>query len=176
MRKIRTKFELSEKGISVDRRYVIVVGDGVHGERFVLGPKDQFSRPEWEFLVGPSNLSATWHSDTDEGMYVTFARQYVNPNFDFEPDSYRRGDFLLDLPDVQEFRLSNPLFARPGLSWPNKGRTGWIWADSYSEGDEHQYSWSYENWELKLSETDVRYTVKRLNDSDDYKEFLVRLD
>ena len=176
MRKIRAQFELSEKGIAVDRRYVIVVGDGVHSERFVLGPKDQFSRPEWEFLVGPTRLSAVWHSDTSEGMYVTIARQYVNPNFDFTPDAYRRYEFLIGIPEVQEFRLYNPFLAKPSLDWPNQGRTGWVWGESYSEGDQKTHTWSYEDWETKIKEIDVQYTVKRLDDSDDYKEFLIRLD
>lgn len=174
MREIRAQFELTEKAISVDRRYVVVVGDGIHSERFVLGPKDQFSRPEWDFLVGPSELSVTWHSNNGEGMYVHIARQYVNPKFDFTPDAYRREEWLLDLPEVSHFRLYNPLFARPCLNWPNGNR--WGTGIPFSEGDQHQFAWDYASYELKIKESDVQYYVKRLDDTDDYKEFLIRLD
>ncbi len=49
MKEIRVHIELTERAIAVDRRYCISLGDGIHGSSFVLGPKDQFSRPEWEF-------------------------------------------------------------------------------------------------------------------------------
>lgn len=177
MREIRAQFELTEKGVAVDRRYVIVVGDGIHSERFVLGPKDQFSRPEWEFLVGPSVTSCSWHSNNGEGMYVTVYRQYVNPNFDFTPDAYRKEEWLLSLPDVSHFRLYNPFLARPFLQFAQSGDSGWHGEEfPFSEGDQKQFAWSFNDWETKIDEKDVQYTVKRLNDSDDYKEFLIRLD
>lgn len=175
MREIRARFELTEKAISVDRRYVIVVGDGIHSERFVLGPKDQFDHPQWDFLVGPSQVSATWHSNNGEGMYVTIARQYVNPNFDFSIEAYKREEWLLGLPEVSHFRLYNPILARPCLNWP-EGSTRWGPGLPFSEGDQHQFAWSFEEYEFPIKELDVQYYVKRLDDSDDYKEFLIRLD
>ncbi len=174
MRKIKARFELSEKAKSVDRRYWISLGDGCHTNSFTLGPKDQFSRPEWEFLVGPSQLSGEWHSNSDEGMYVHIHRQYVNPNFGFTPEEYQRGSWLIGQPAVSEFRLYNPLFARPCLNWPTQN--GWGDGLPFSEGDQHQFAWSIEDWETKIEEKDVQYKVKRLNDSDDYKEFLITLD
>ena len=47
--------------------------------------------------------------------------------------------------------------------------------DEYDE-DEKQFEWSVTDWETKIDEQHVKYTVKRLDDSDDYKEFLIRLD
>ncbi len=174
MREIKAKFELTQRAISVDRRYWISLGDGIHTYSFTLGPKDQFSRPEWEFLVGPSQLSGEWHSNNGEGMYVHIYRQYVNPNFDFTPEAYQRQGWLIGQPEVSNFRLYNPILARPCLNWPEGNR----WGDGlpFSEGDQHQFAWSIEDWETKIEEKDVQYTVKRLNDSDDYKEFLITLD
>jgi hypothetical protein len=174
MREIKAQFELSEKAITVDRRYWISLGDGIHTTSFTLGPKDQFSRPEWEFLVGPSVLSGSWHSNNSEGMYVHICRQYLNPNFDFTPEAYQRQGWLIDDPQVSEFRLYNPFLARPCLDWSTKN--GWGNSIAFSEGDQQQFAWSYSEWETKIEEKDVQYTVKRLNDSDDYKEFLIRLD
>lgn len=174
MKEIKARFELTERAIAVDRRYWISLGDGIHTSSFVLGPKDQFSRPEWEFLVGPSQLSGEWHSNNGEGMYVHIHRQYVNPEFDFTPEAYQRHNWLIGEPVVSEFRLYNPLFARPCLNWPTKN--GWGDGLPFSEGDQHQFAWSIDDWETKIQEKDIQYTVKRLNDSDDYKEFLIRLD
>lgn len=174
MRKIRARFELTEKAIAVDRRYWISLGDGSHTSSFTLGPKDQFSRPEWEFLVGPSLLSGAWHSNSNEGMYVSISRQYVNPNFGFTPEEYQRSAWLLGLPEVSNFRLYNPFIGYPSLDWPT--RSGWGNSVSYSEGEQHPFAWSFSDWETKIEEKDVQYTVKRLDDSDDYKEFLIRLD
>ena len=175
MRKIRAHFELTKTGIAVDRRYVIVVGDGSHSQSFVLGPQDQFSRAEWEFLVGPTQQSIEWHSDTNEGMYVTISRQYVNPNFDFTQEGYLRQDWLIGLPEVSQFRLYNPFIGRPFISWPIN-HSSWGNNDPFSEGDEKQFEWSVTDWETKIDEQHVKYTVKRLDDSDDYKEFLISLD
>ena len=41
MRNIRAQFELTNIGKSVDRRYSIIVGDGIHSQRYTLAPKDQ---------------------------------------------------------------------------------------------------------------------------------------
>lgn len=175
MREIRAQFELTDRAIAVDRRYCISLGDGIHSTSFTLGPKDQFSKPEWEFLVGPSVLSASWHSNNGEGMYVHICRQYVNPNFGFTPKEYQENSWLLGLPEVSHFRLYNPFLARPCLNWPENG-TRWGEGIPFSNGDQKQFAWSFEDWETKIEEKDVQYTVKRLDDSDDYKEFLIRLD
>lgn len=175
MKEIRVHIELTERAIAVDRRYCISLGDGIHGSSFVLGPKDQFSRPEWEFLVGPSQLSGEWHSNNGEGMYVRISRQYVNPNFGFTPQEYQQGSWLLGQPEVSTFRLYNPLFARPCLNFP-KNSTQWGDGIPFSEGDQHQFAWTVNEYEFPIKELDVQYYVKRLGDSDDYKEFLIRLD
>lgn len=174
MREIRARFELTEKAISLDRRYWISLGDGIHTESFTLGPKDQFSRPEWEFLVGPSLLSGSWHSNNGEGMYVHIFRQYVNPDFDFSMEGYQNQGWLLGLPEVAEFRLYNPILARPCMNFPKGDR----WGDGipFSEGDQHQFGWTVDEYDFPIKEVDVQYYVKRLDDSDDYKEFLIRLD
>lgn len=180
MKNIRAQFKLSEHAIAVDRRYVVTVGDGVHSSRFVLGPHDQFDRPEWEFLVGPSTVSGEWRSDRDEGMYVHIYRQYVNPEFDFSIEGYKREQWLWDLPEVSCFRLYNPLFARPCLNWPDPKTNGWASGQPFSEGDQHSYAWDftlqdYESREIRSVEKDVQYRVKRLADTD-FKEFLITLD
>ena len=51
MREIRAQFELTEKGKSLDRRYSIIVGDGIHSHNFTLAPKDQFSDHRWNMLL-----------------------------------------------------------------------------------------------------------------------------
>jgi len=175
MREIRARFELSEKAKSVDRRYCISLGDGIHTEFFTLAPEDQFSSFQWQFLLGESKLDGTWHSNNSEGMYVHIYRQYVNPNFGFTPQEYQQESWLLAEPEVSHFRLYNPFLARPCLDWPIK-YTQWGNSIPFSEGDQHQFSWSFSDWETKIEEKDVKYTVKRLDDSDDYKEFLIVLD
>lgn len=175
MRKIRARVKLTEKAISVDRRYSVVLGDGFHSERFCLAPNDQFSDHRWDMLLGQSHLDFTWASNSAEGMYVTIARQYVNPAFDFSIEEYRRGKWLLGQPEVSEFRLYNPFLARPCLNWP-VSYNSWDSGLPFSEGDQHQFAWSFSDWETKIDEKDVQYTVKRLNDSEYYKEFLIRLD
>lgn len=175
MRKIRAQFELSKKGQSLDRRYVIAVGDGFHSETYTLAPPDQFSDHKWDMLLGDSHLTCEWASNTEEGMYVTILRQYVNPDFDFsDPEAYRRQDWLIAEPDVSVFRLYNPFLARPFLSWGGKSR----WTDDvpFSEGDSHDYTWSFSDWDSKIKETDVLYTIERLGDSDNFKEFKITLD
>jgi hypothetical protein len=175
MRKVRARFELTDLAKSVDRRYTVVVGDGAHSERFCLAPKDQFNDYRWEMLLDESHLEYTWASNSSEGMYVTIYRQYVNPQFDFSIDAYRRQDWLLALPEVSMFRLYNPFLARPCLNWP-VNHTGWDSGLAFSEGDQHQFAWNFSDWETKIEEKDVQYFVKRLDDSDDFKEFLIRLD
>ena len=174
MRKIRAKFELTEKAIGVDRRYRISVGDGWNSTTFSLAPEDQFSSPGWQSLLGESTLDNTWQTSTDEGMYVTIFRQYVNPNFGFTPEEYTNNSWLIAEPIISEFRLYNPFLARPCLNWSE--RDHWSSGQPFSEGDQFQYDWNFSDWETKIEETNVHYTVKRLDDSDDFKEFLIRLD
>lgn len=174
MREIRARFELSEKAKSVDRRYCISLGDGIHTEVFTLAPEDQFSSFQWQFLLGESKLDGTWHSNNGEGMYVHIYRQYVNPNFGFTPQEYQQESWLLAEPEVSRFRLYNPFLARPCLDWDVGNR----WGDSvpFSEGDHYEFGWSFADWETKIEETNIQYKVVRLPDSDDYKEFLIILD
>jgi hypothetical protein len=80
----------------------------------------------------------------------------------------------LDDPEVSKFRLYNPLFARACLDWPTE--RGWGNSVPFSEGDTKHYSWSYSVWDPKIEEKDVQYTVQRLDDSDDFKEFIIKLD
>ena len=175
MRKIKAYFELSNTGKSIDRRYSIVVGDGAHSQSFTLAPQDQFSDHRWDMLLGDSLLNCDWASNTSEGMYVTIYRQYVNPEFDFSLKQYRENNWMLAEPDVSTFRLYNPLFARACLNWPN-GRNGWGDSVPFSEGDTKQFAWSFTDWQTKIEEKDVKYTVHRSDDSDDFKEFVIRLD
>jgi hypothetical protein len=173
MRNVRAQFELSDLGKSLDRRYSIVVGDGAHSQRYTLAPKDQFSDPRWEFLLGEPLTKFAWPSHTGEGLYVTICRQYVNPKFDFSPEAYMRHDWMIGEPDVSRFRLYNPLFARACLNWPTQN--GWGDNVPFSEGDSKEFAWSFYDWETKIEEKDVKYTVKRLDDSDDFKEFIITL-
>jgi len=174
MREIRAQFELTDKGKSLDRRYSIIVGDGVHSQNFTLAPKDQFSDHRWDMLLGEASVHCDWCSNNSEGLYVTIVRQYVNPEFDFSIEAYRRQDWFLAEPEVTQFRLYNPLFARACLDWPT--RNGWGNSVPFSEGDTKQYAWSFASWEPKIEEKDVQYTVHRLDDSDNFKEFIIKLD
>lgn len=175
MRKIRAQFELSNTGKAVDRRYAITVGDGWHSQVYTLAPPDQFSDHRWEMLLGESLQKFAWASNTSEGMYINIYRQYVNPKFDFSLEAYRRQDWFLAEPEVSHFRLYNPLFARPCLNWP-EGGTRWGDGIPFSEGDTKQFAWEFSDWETKIEEKDVKYTVQRLDDSDDFKEFIIKLD
>lgn len=175
MRKIRLQIELTEKAVALDRRYWISLGDGFNGSAFTLAnPDDQFSDTKWQFILGEPHLSGSWSSITSEGMYVHISRQYVNPNFDFSQEEYQRQSWLIGNPEVSSFRLYNPLFARPCLNWDINNR--WSDGQPFSEGDQFQYAWSFADWETKIEEREVQYYVKRLDDSDNYKEFLIRLD
>ena len=175
MRKIRLQIELTEKAIALDRRYWVSLGDGFNGSSFTLArPDDQFSDLRWQFILGDPKLSASWSSITSEGMYVHISRQYVNPHFGFTPEEYQRESWLIGDPEIASFRLYNPWFARPCLNWIENSR--WNDGQPFSEGDQCQYAWSFADWETKIEENDVQYYVKRLADSDNYKEFLIRLD
>lgn len=174
MRKVRAQFELSNTGKSVDRRYTIVVGDGFHSQSYTLAPKDQFSDHRWEMLLGESLTKFAWASNTSEGLYVSIFRQYVNPAFDFSLEAYRRQSWFLAEPEVSAFRLYNPLFARACLNWPTNN--GWGDSVPFSEGDIKQFTWDFDDWQTKIEEKDVKYTVQRLDDSNDFKEFIIKLD
>lgn len=175
MRDIRAQFELSGLGQQVDRRYIIAVSDGVHSKTFTLAPPDQFSKDHrWDMLLGHSSLHGDWVSNSDEGMYVTICRQYVNPDFDFSIEQYQNRQWLLGQPDVSSFRLYNPWIGRPFLSWA--GKRGWTTDVSFSEGDSYQFAWSFSDWETKIEENDVKYSIQRLDDTNDFKEFIIKLD
>jgi hypothetical protein len=174
MRNIRAQFELTNTGKSVDRRYSIIVGDGIHSQRYTLAPKDQFSDHRWDMLLGEASTHCEWNSNTSEGMYITIVRQYVNPEFDFSVDAYRNHEWFLAEPEVVGFRLYNPWIGKPFLSWAGRGR----WGDDvdFKEGDTNEFAWSFADWETKIEEKDVKYTVQRLDDSDNFKEFIIKLD
>lgn len=174
MRKVRAQFELTKKGQDVDRRYIVTVGDGVHSQNFTLAPHDQFSDHRWDMLLGESSTHCEWISNTDEGMYITITRQYVNPNFDFSMESYRNYEWLIADPVVSQFRLYNPWIGKPFLSWAGRGK--WGNDVSFSEGDTSQFAWGFSNWDPKIEEKDVQYTVHRFDDSDNFKEFIIKLD
>ena len=175
MRRIRAQFELSKIGQQIDRRYTVIVGDGFHSQRFTLAPPDQFEKDHrWEMLLGRASTHCDWASNTSEGMYINIVRQYVNPAFDFSYEAYTRQDWFLADPDVINFRLYNPFLGKPFLSWGGNPR----WNDDvdFSEGDSHQFAWGFSNWETKIEEMDVKYTIQRLDDSDNFKEFIIKLD
>ena len=174
MRKVRAQFELTKKGQDVDRRYTIIVGDGIHSQNYTLAPKDQFSDHRWDMLLGESLTSCEWTSNTNEGLYVTVVRQYVNPKFDFSIDAYRNREWFLAAPEVTGFRLYNPWIGKPFLSWSGRGR----WNDDvdFKEGDTNEFTWSFSDWETKIEEKDVKYTIHRFDDSDNFKEFIIKLD
>ncbi len=174
MRNIRAQFELTNTGKSVDRRYSIIVGDGVHSQSYTLAPKDQFSDHRWDMLLGEASTHCEWNSNTSEGMYITIVRQYVNPAFDFSVDAYRNHEWFLAEPEVVGFRLYNPWIGKPFLSWAGRGR--WSSDISFKEGDTNEFAWSFADWETKIEEKDVKYTVQRLDDSDNFKEFIIKLD
>lgn len=174
MRKVRAQFELSDKGKSVDRRYTIIVGDGFHSQSYTLAPKDQFSDHRWDMLLGEPLTSFAWPSNTNEGLYVNIVRQYVNPAFDFSLEAYRNQEWFLGEPEVAAFRLYNPWIGKPFLSWAGRGR----WSDDvdFSEGDTNEFEWSFSDYETKIEEKNVKYTIHRQDDSDDFKEFIIKLD
>lgn len=174
MRNVRARFELDQKGIDKGHRYSITVGDGSHSEMFTLAnPSGEYSDPRWSMLLGDSRRDFSWGSQTSEGIYVSISRQYPNKDFDFEPESYKEHKWLESEVDLSAFRLYNPFLGRPFLQWD----TGAKWGDSlsFSEGDQHQFSYTIDMWQFPHNEHDVQWTVRRNDDSDYYKEFVIRL-
>lgn len=174
MRKVRAQFDLSDKGKSVDRRYTIIVGDGFHSQSYTLAPKDQFSDHRWDMLLGEPLTSFGWPSNTNEGLYVNIIRQYVNPAFDFSLEAYRNREWFIAEPEVAAFRLYNPWIGKPFLSWAGRGR--WNEDVDFREGDTNEFEWSFSDYETKIEEKNVKYTIHRQDDSDDFKEFIIKLD
>lgn len=174
MRNIRTRFEIDQKGIDLGHRYRITVGDGFHSELVTIAdPTGKYNAPQWQMLLGESLRDWTWSSNSSEGMYIHITRQYPNADFDFQPESYKEYGWLEAEMDVASFRLYNPFLARPFLQWDNGSK--WGAELPFSEGDKHQFGYSIEQWEFKHNEKDVQWTVKRNDDSDYYKEFVIRL-
>lgn len=174
MRGIKLKMNITDLGIHQGHRYCVRVGDGSRSEIYTLAdPTDRYAGPQWSSLIGSANRAASW--STDSGwMYVDVWRQYPNPAFDFSIESYQRHDWLLADVDVTTFRLYNPLFARACLDWPhgNKWDGGSI---PFSEGDSHDFKYDVDIYQFKYNEKGVRWSVKRHDDSDNFKEFELTL-
>jgi hypothetical protein len=105
-------------------------------------------------------------------MYITFERQVPNPAFDFSPEAFQRQDWLKGLYAVDDFRVLNPWIGRPIMSWNVGGR----WANhySFSEGDTGYFSYAIDDYYTQFQES-AQYRVHRLDDSDNYKEFIIAL-
>ena len=174
MRGISLRVQLDPKALAQGQRYQVRVGDGVNSVIYTLAdPKSHYNTPQWNALLGEANASIHWQTRSSEGMYVDVFRQYPNPNFDFQPESYQRAQWLTALWDVTTFRLYNPFLARPCLDWPTKN--GWGNSVPFSEWDSHSWAYSIDDYEANIHEHDVKYKVTRTNDSDDYKEFSLEL-
>jgi hypothetical protein len=187
MRDIKARFEIDNKGMDKGHRYTVVVGDGFHSQLNTLAnPKDKYSKEmRWGSLLGDAKMDFTWASSRSEGMYVTIARQYPNDDFDFSPEAYIRGNWLKAQIDVANFRLYNPFWGRPFLQFSNRSNR-WDGEEiAFSEGDQKQFHYDIENqwsiddngnsYQMKIEEHGVQWTARRNDDSDDYKEFVIRL-
>lgn len=186
MRLIRARFEIEGNGMSKGHRYTVSVGDGIHSEVCLLtNPNDKYSKDFRWGILGEAKTDFTWSSQTSEGMYVTISRQYPNDNFDFTPESYKRGNWLLADVEVTHFRFYNPFLARPFLQWA-RSYDRWDGDEvPFSEGDQKEFAYNIENqwsiddngnpYQIKIEEHGIKWTVRRNDDSDDYKEFVIRL-
>jgi len=173
-RGVSLTMEIDYKGLSKGHRYVVVLGDGGRSERFLLASNsDQYSDTKWKFLLGEPQSRAHWQTDSSQ-IYVTVARQYPNPNFDFEPESYQHYEWLIADIEVSSFRLHNPFIGWPTLDWP-KGNTWEGGSINYGQEEQHQFSYSIDEYGFKYNEKDVNYYVRRNSDSDNFKEFYLRL-
>lgn len=182
MRNVKLRVELNGNGIDKGHRYVVRIGDGIHSELMLLAnTTDKYSSGQWTMLLGTPQTTSAWASSTNEGMYVTITRQYPNSDFDFQPESYKEEKWLENQIEVAEFRLYNPFLARPFLQW-KKSNERWDGDEiPFSEGDQHQFHYDIHEWDYEKqvwwskNETGINWTVRRNDDSDDYKEFVIKL-
>lgn len=183
MKWVRARIELDQKGIDAGHRYEVVVGDGAHSESFVLAGNDKYSSDaRWQMLLGESMSLFSWGGHTSEGLYVRVSRQYPNDKFDFSPEAYQRGNWLENDADVMQFRLYNPFLARPYLQFA-KSNSKWDGPEfPFSEGDQKTFQYDVEDFWLQdenkwwgKAEKGVKYTVRRNDDTSDFKEFVIRL-
>jgi len=173
-RGVRLTMELDSHGLNKNHRYVVTLGDGGNsGQILLANTQDQYADPRWRMLLGDARHSAAWQTDTNQ-IYVTVHRQYPNPDFDFEPASYQHREWLAADIEITQFRLYNPWMGWPTLDWP-KGN-GWNGGHiNYGQGEEHDFSYSIDEYLFKYNESDVHWKVRRNDDSDNYKEFVLRL-
>lgn len=182
MRRIKLRVELNGAGIEKGHRYVVRTGDGFNSALSLLASTtDVYSKGQWPFLLGNPQTNGTWASTTSEGMYVTIFRQYPNSDFDFQPESYKKENWLENQIEVADFRLYNPFLARPFLQW-NTSSTHWDGEQiPFSEGDQRQFGYNIHEWDYEKqawwskNESGINWSVRRTDDSDDYKEFVIKL-
>jgi hypothetical protein len=180
MRGIRARIEITQQGIDKGHRYWISTTNGNDPHTYLLaGNKDIYSADyAWRTLLGDPNTSIVTSSPS-QNLSISIWRQIPNPHFDpHNPKDYQSGkDWQCGI-DVNGFRLYNPPLARPYLQWDLGGR----WGDEvpFSEGDQHQYAYDIEKiWDDRYDyvtpEKGVQWTVRRLDDSDNFKEFVIKL-
>ena len=173
-RGVRLTMELDPKGLPKGHRYCVSVGDGSRSERFLLANQhDQYNDFKWTSLLGEPYMNNAWSTDTSQ-IYVTVYRQYPNPDFDFKPESYHDYDWLLAEIEVAQFRLYNPWIGWPTLDWP-KGNTWSGGSINYGQDEQHQFAYSIDQYGFKYNEKDVQWYVRRSYDSDNFKEFYLRV-
>lgn len=174
MRGIRIQFELGHQAVANNWRYTVNLSDGLPGPSSCLAnPNDQYSEVKWTSLLGVPVTKGVWTTVSSEGMYVSLDRQLPNSEFNFnDPDQYQRREWIKALYPVTELRIYNPWIGRPFLSWPVKG--GWGKNYTFSEGDTGYFSYAIDDYELGIKEQG-QYRVHRLNDSSNYKEFIILL-
>lgn len=174
MRGIRLQFELGHRAIANNWRYTVNLSDGNPGPLTCLAnPNDQFSEVKWTSLLGVPVTNCVWTTVSAEGMYVNINRQVPDPNFNFnDPDSYQRQGWLKGLYTVDEFRVYNPWIGRPFMSWNHGNR----WTNNYtfSEGDTGYFNYGIDDYYNNIQESG-QYRVHRLDDSSNYKEFIIVL-
>ena len=180
MRGIRARFKLEVNGQAAGHRYWISLGDGSHTDSATLASaRDAYAGWQWASLLGEPEQDHTWATASGEGMYVTVYRQYPNPKFGFEPQDYQRQNWIIAEPEVAHFRLYNPLFARACMNFSD-GPTRWGDSIPFSEGDTKTFAYSVDEyfWDGEhepIVEHDIKWSVHRSDDSDNYKEFTVTL-
>lgn len=174
MRGIKLQVNITDLALSRGHRYGLRMGDGANSQIYTLASTtDQYSSPQWSMLLGDSHKSIVWSTDRQE-MYVDIWRQYPNPDFDFSPEGYQHYRWLTADMDVSTFRLQNPLFMRACLDWPH----GNTWSGGnvpFSEGDQHTYTYDVNQYQFKYNELGVKWNIRRNDDTDNFKEFVVTL-
>lgn len=180
MRGIRVKIEITQQGIDKGHRYWISTTNGNDPHTYLLADcKDKYATDiGWRSLLGDPNSSIVTSSNT-QNLSIQIYRQIPNPHFDpHNPDDYiKHKEWECGL-DVNSFRFYNPVLARPFLQW-DLGAS-WGSEQPFSEGDQHQYAYDIEKiWDERydyiVPEKGIQWTVRRNDDSDNFKEFVIRL-